>query len=274
MSSPTMIESTDGVQVALHDLGGSGPPLLFLHATGFHAHCYAALAEHLHPHVHVWAPDLRGHGDSVTPDMALPWHGMVDDALTVIDHLDPGEPIRACGHSMGGATVLGVELRRPATLRSAWLFEPIVFPAEHRMPGENPMATTARKRRPDFLSFDQAIARYLDRPPFTHVDPRVLHDYVIHGFRETDEGVTLKCTPEMEARVFEGIDLTVFDRLGEIGTDVTVVGSGDGDPPAQAAPLVAARLPHGELRGWPDRTHFGPFEDPARAAAEIVTALA
>jgi pimeloyl-ACP methyl ester carboxylesterase len=274
MSVPMMIDSTDGVRVALHDLGGTGPPLLILHATGFHAHCYAALAEHLHEHFHVWAPDLRGHGDSVTPDMALPWRGMVDDALACIDHLDPGEPIRACGHSMGGATVLGVELRRPATLRSAWLFEPIVFPPLHRTPGGNPMAATARKRRADFLSFDEAMARFTDRPPFTHVDPRVLRDYVVHGFRETDRGVTLKCSPETEARVFDGVDLTLFDRLAEIGTDVTVVASGDSDGPARLAPVVAGRLANGRLRGWPDRTHFGPFEDPARAAAEIVSALA
>ena len=33
---PEMVESTDGVVVALHDLGGAGPPLLFLHATGCH----------------------------------------------------------------------------------------------------------------------------------------------------------------------------------------------------------------------------------------------
>lgn len=273
MPAPAMIESTDGVRVALHDLGGDGPPLLFLHATGFHGPCYAAVAERLHDHYHVWAPDLRGHGDSVTPDIALPWRGMVDDALAVIDHLGITEPLRVCGHSMGGATAIGLELRRPTTLRAAWLFEPIVFPAEGRMEGENPMAATARKRRPDFASFDEAMARYTDRPPFTDVDPRVLHDYVIHGFRPTAEGVTLKCAPETEARVFEGIDLTLFHRLGEIESPVVVVGSGDGGPPARAAALVAAALPHGTLRQWADRSHFGPFEDPARAAGAILEAL-
>ncbi|MBV8692532.1 MAG: alpha/beta hydrolase, partial [Actinobacteria bacterium] len=33
-----MFPSTDGVQVAAYELGGSGPPLLLSHATGFHGH--------------------------------------------------------------------------------------------------------------------------------------------------------------------------------------------------------------------------------------------
>lgn len=269
-----MIESTDGVRVALHDLGGSGPPLLVLHATGFHGRCYQAVAEHLHDHFHVWAPDLRGHGDSHTPDMPLPWKGMVDDVLAVIGHLGITGPVRAAGHSMGGATVLATELRRPGTIRGAWLFEPIVFPADRRITaGENPMAATARRRRHEFASFDEVIDRYTGRPPFTDVDPHVLHDYVVHGFRSTASGVTLKTTGESEARVFEGIDLTVYDQLGRIRTPVTVVASGDGHDPARVAPQVAEQLANGEFVSWPDRTHLGPFEDPARAAASILATV-
>jgi len=270
----TMIPSTDGVSVALHDLGGDGPPLLFLHATGFHGRCYRRIAEHLHGHFHVWAPDLRGHGDSITPDIALPWRGMVDDALAVIDRLGVDGPIRACGHSMGGATVLATERRRPGTISAAWLFEPIVFPAVHRTSTrENPLAAGARRRRHDFGSIDEVIERYTGRGPFVDVDPTVLRDYVVHGFRETPDGVTLKTTGEMEGRTFDGIDLELFAHLGEIDIPVTIVGSGDGMPPALAAPAIADELPAGTLTPWPDRTHFGPLEDPARAATEILAAV-
>ena len=277
---PEMIESTNGVRVALHDLGGEGPALLFLHATGFHGRCYLGVAEELHAHFHVWAPDLRGHGDSITPDMALPWSGMAEDALRVIDHLvasgrHPADaPVTACGHSMGGATVLAAEARRPGTVRAAWLFEPIVFPSDAAMPpGDNPMAAAARRRHHDFDSFEAAIERLTGRGPFAEVEPRMLRDYVEHGFRPTTEGVTLKSPGEMEARVFEGIDLQLFDHLGEIGIDVMVAGSGDGGHPAQVAPRVVDALPHGRFEPWPDHSHFGPFEDSARAAAAIISAL-
>lgn len=268
--SPIRIDSTDGVRVALHDLGGRGAPLVILHATGFHGRCYREIARRLHDRFHVWAPDLRGHGDTTTPDMALPWSGMVDDTIAVIDHLAPDGPIRACGHSMGGATVIGTELARPGTIRSAWLFEPIVFPAvEGDLARDNPLAATARRRRADFTSFEEAVGRYDGRGPFTAVDPVVLRDYVHDGFRETDRGVTLKTTPENEARTFEGIDQSIFARVGEVDVPIRVVGSGDGDNPALMAPRLAEALPRGSFVEWADRTHFGPFEDPARAAAEI-----
>ena len=32
-----LIDSTDGVRLAVHDLGGDGPPLLLAHATGMRA---------------------------------------------------------------------------------------------------------------------------------------------------------------------------------------------------------------------------------------------
>jgi pimeloyl-ACP methyl ester carboxylesterase len=269
-----MIESTDGVQIALHDLGGDGPPLLFLHATGFHGRCYSQIARHLHNRFRVWAPDLRGHGDTVTPDISLPWAGMVDDALAVIDHLGLTEPVRACGHSMGGATVLATELRRPGTIRAAWVFEPIVFPRTDEITGrEHPMAGPARRRRHDFSSFDEVIERYSGRFRFANVDPAALRDYVMHGFRKTGDGVTLKTTGENEARTFEGIDLDVFAHLGDLAIPTTVIGSGDGQNPATMAPLVAEALQNGQLQPWSDRSHFGPFEDPARAAASILDAV-
>ena len=105
-----MIESTDGVRVALHDLGGRGRPLLFLHATGFHGRCYQQIADQLADDFRVFAPDLLGHGDSHTPDMALPWRGMADDVEAVLDHLALDEPVWAGGHSMGGATVMALSL--------------------------------------------------------------------------------------------------------------------------------------------------------------------
>ena len=35
-----LVPSTDGVRIAVHDLGGTGSALLVSHATGFHGRCY------------------------------------------------------------------------------------------------------------------------------------------------------------------------------------------------------------------------------------------
>jgi pimeloyl-ACP methyl ester carboxylesterase len=264
--------STDSVELAIHDLGGDGPPLVFVHATGFHGWCYRQIADRLADVRHAWAPDLRGHGDStVAANGRFHWSGMADDLCAVLDALDIDEPIDFVGHSMGGATVIATELRRPGIVRSAWLFEPIVFPPL----GDNPstMSDVARNRRATFDSYDAVLERYGSRPPFSMVDPAVLDDYVRHGFIPTDDGVTLKCTPESEAQTFENVDYSIFARLGEIEAPLTIVGSTDGAPPAMIAPQVAAALPNASMVTWEGETHFGPFTDPGRAADEIRTNL-
>ncbi|HAB57703.1 MAG TPA: alpha/beta hydrolase, partial [Acidimicrobiaceae bacterium] len=205
--------SSDGVELAIHDLGGDGPPLLFVHATGFHGRCYTRIAEQLGDIRHSWAPDLRAHGDSTIPaDDRFHWSGMADDLCVVLDALGIDEPVDFVGHSMGGATVIATELRRPGTIRTAWLFEPIVFPPM----GDNPstMSDVARNRRASFDTIEAVLERYGSRPPFSVVDPSVLDDYVRHGFAPSPEGVTLKCTPESEARTFESVDYEVYGRLG------------------------------------------------------------
>ena len=61
------LSSSGGVSIALHDFGGAGAPLLFSHATGFHAHCYLPLARELAHDVHAFGLDYRGHGHSTRP---------------------------------------------------------------------------------------------------------------------------------------------------------------------------------------------------------------
>lgn len=274
---PTMVPSTGDVVVALHDLGGDGPPLLLLHATGFHGRCYLPVAERLAHHFHVHAPDLRGHGDTVTPPGTdLHWANMATDTLAIVDHLGLSEPVRFAGHSMGGATAVLSELRRPGLIRAAWVYEPIIFPPEPLSGAfgrANPLAELARRRREHFADRDEAYERYASKPPFSLVHPDALRAYVEYGFRDSPEGVTLKCRGEQEAGVFEGVDTSVFERLGEIEAPITVVGSGDGEGPATLAPTIADHLPHGRSHAWPDRTHFGPFEDPDRTARAIIEAL-
>lgn len=275
------IRSTDGVDVALHDLGGDGPPIVFVHATGFHGNCYREIARRLHDIRHGWAPDLRGHGDTNVPDDdRFAWAGMADDLCAVLDHMGIDQPIDFVGHSMGGATILMTELMRPGTVRTGWLFEPIVFPPTDELPAEDEshhrsdLAVGARKRRAVFDSYEAAIERYGSRPPFNAIDPAVLDDYVRYGFEPHPDGVTLKCLPTSEAATFDNTDRGLLARVGGVAAPLTVVGSTDGGPPALIAPRIADQLAGAEFVQWEGETHFGPFADPERAAAEIRARIA
>ncbi|MEM8903435.1 MAG: alpha/beta hydrolase [Actinomycetota bacterium] len=274
MSHPDhVIDTPDGVPVAVHELGGDGPPVVLCHATGFHARCWEPTARRLADRYRCVAVDLRGHGDTPPPDdLDLRWAGMARDVLAVIDALDLGQ-VRAAGWSMGGAVITIAEILRPGTIRSGFLFEPILFPAP---PAdlEHPLAPGARKRREVFASRDEAYAAYEGRGPFARATPEGLRAYVDHGFRDAEDGsVVLKCRGETEAQVYEAHDDEAWERLGEVGVDLVVGLSGDGGRPAELGPLIVDRLPGSSIVRLDDLTHMAPLEGPDAVAAAISDAV-
>jgi pimeloyl-ACP methyl ester carboxylesterase len=288
MTDPTLIASTDGVQIALHDLGGNGPQLLLTHATGFCGRVWEPVAAVLADHFHCWAPDLRGHGDAITPDdLDMSWTGFADDVTSAVEHLaatPSGAPSVAAGHSKGGAALLLAEQARPGTFGRLYCYEPVVFPTE-LLPSDGPAARSggnfladgARRRRDRFDSRADAIANYSSKPPLSVLAPDALAAYVDHGFTTQEDGsIVLKCRPENEARTYEmGGQHRAFDHLTEMDLPVTLA-AGERDAqqgPGLVAPMIAERIPDCQFVVEPGLGHFGPLEDPPRIAQAIATAL-
>lgn len=270
------LTTTDDVEIAVHDFGGSGAALLLAHATGFHGRTWRMVATELVDDFRVVAFDARGHGaSSRPPDGDFRWSRLAADVLAVVDALDGG-PILGVGHSSGGTALLLAEQARPGTFGAMWLYEPIVFPpaGEAGPPPGNVMADAARRRRAWFPSADEALATYRSKPPLASLHPEVLRDYVDHGFREADGGVTLACAPGDEAAVFaEARSHDAFERLGEVSCPVTVAGGEVSTIPPSLVRLVASRLPNGHAEILPGQGHLLPFEDPARVARLVRDAL-
>jgi len=262
--------------IAVFDLGGTGPSLIFCHATGFHGLVWRQVAAHLADNFHCYTMDFRGHGDSPrNPGQSLVWDELAQDLVQVVQELSE-EPILAVGHSMGGACIVIGELAHPGTFKAAWLFEPILFPQRDNKPEpaeNNLLAQGARKRREIFDSRDAALQRYASRPPLCDFFPETLADYVNHGFADhQDGGVILKCRGETEASVFESATRGALDSLNAIAMPIHVA-HGDGGLPADLAPLVADAIPGAEVEHMHGLTHFGPLEDPTRVAASITAFL-
>ncbi len=102
-------------------------------------------------------------------------------------------------------------------------------------------------------------------------DPAALEAYVEHGFGDGPEGtVTLRCAPEHEAQVFEHAQSGAFEILEGVGFPFLIAVSGDGGSPAQAAAAAVPRNERFVLAEYPDLTHFGPLQAPARIAADVL----
>lgn len=276
------VPSRDGVELAVHDLGGDGPPLLLAHATGLLARAYQPLADRIAGDFHVWGVDLRAHGASTAPANGdLSWPRMADDVLAAVDELASATERRpyAVGHSMGGAALVLAELARPGTFERLYLYEPVLIPAGMLPadPGDNPMSAAARRRRPSFESRASAYENYAGKPPLDEMSEASLQAYVEHGLIDQDDGtVALACTPDHEAETFAGAAVAgTFERLAEVACTVTIArGSLDSPGPAGFAAEAAAALPHGTLVVLEGLGHFGPLADEDAVARSIREAFA
>jgi len=279
-----LVPSTDGVRIAVHDLGGTGSALLVSHATGFHGRCYIPFADALAGTRHSIAFDYRGHGDTPRPAGAIEWHRYGDDATAMAHWLveRTGGPIDAFGHSMGGACLLMAAHREPSLFRRIVAFEPIVFPPEGIRPpatddADNPMVAGARRRRPSFPSYEAAIANYASKPPLDAFTPSALQAYVRYGFAEAPDGsVHLKCSPDTEAGTFAtGGAHDTWDQLPDIRTEVLVIaGAMQPMQPSMIAERVADRLPNCRYLQRDDLDHFGPMTHPGEIADIVAMDLA
>ena len=274
--APEMVEVADGVELALHCLGGDGPPLLFVHATGFNGRTYGPLTSRLSEHFTVWAPDLRAHGWSPPPvDRDFLWTTLAADLLGIVDHLGIAQGELDCvGHSIGAATLLLADTLRPGTIGRMYGYEPVVWRLEDQFgPGENPLIALTMKRREEFASRGEAFERFASRPPFGRVRADALASYLANGFEDLPDGsVRLRCRAADEAATYDGEWVSTTARLEGSATPV-VIGKGlemtfeDIGVPAHEA------LPNSKLITYHRLGHFGPFEAPDVIASDALATV-
>ena len=94
------------------DHGGTGEPLIALHAYWMEAGTWDGMASALSPDYRVLALDQRGHGQS---DKAadLSWDAFISDLGAFLDHLDAHEPVALVGNSLGGTVAFRYAARHP-----------------------------------------------------------------------------------------------------------------------------------------------------------------
>lgn len=283
------VTTDDGVRIAVHHLGGSGPPLLMVHATGLCGQVFEPVARLLGERFGCVASDQRGHGQSGRPAGGdYSWSGFALDVLAVVDGLKLEGPKLegtvlerpvALGHSSGATALVLAELARPGTFGGLWCYEPALFGVHDnaRLADQaRGLAAGARRRREVFGSRRDARERWAAKAPFSSFAPAALDAYVDGGLEDLPDGrVRLRCRPEDEARIYEaGAGHDAWDRLGQVTCPTTVawgeLSTTFGPEQAQA---VASRLPHGGVEAMAGLGHFGPLEDPALVAEALARDL-
>ncbi|MBW2312647.1 MAG: alpha/beta hydrolase [Deltaproteobacteria bacterium] len=261
-----------GVEIALLDFGGDGPPLLAHHANGFCAGLWAPVAERLRERFHVVAMDARGHGDSSHPSEpgAFEWHHFAEDLAAVAAHLveQAGRPLAVgLGHSFGGTSTMAAAALRPDLFERIVCVDPVVFPPEvpdaARLAHGKSLVDRASKRRREWPDRAAALEHFRPRSLFAGWPDRSLALYVDEGMRRRPDGsLELKCAPEVEAAVFaSGRGFGLFERAAGLATPALLLWARHGNFPRPLYTRLVAEMAAARVEDV-DAGHLVPMEKP------------
>src|SRR5271169_3608140 len=127
---------SDRLELQFWDWGQDGlPPLLLVHGGLDHARNWDWVARSLREHFHVYALDLRGHGNSAWAPGAI--YSMAEHVLdlSVLIDIIGREPIRIVGHSLGGMIALHYSGVFPDRVHKVISVEGLGFPLDHKIHG-------------------------------------------------------------------------------------------------------------------------------------------
>ncbi|MBL8021517.1 MAG: alpha/beta hydrolase [Leptospirales bacterium] len=254
--------------------GGSRPPILFFHATGFSANSYAPLHRLLHEAGYpVFALNFMGHGGSDATHDFKDWTFFGDQVEAFAHHLKL-EGVIAVGHSIGGASVLHAAARKLIPFRKIVLLDPTVFSpfSSWWVPlFPNPLARAAESRRSTFQNLKVVERSFRMHPLFKNWHPDSFQGYLQSAFAPTSNGFRLQLDPDLEARIFRSFHQGQWNVFAKSRLPLLLITARkSGVTPPSAIKRLLARSSHGV---WIEHSgsHCFPMEDPGGVAGHIAS---
>jgi pimeloyl-ACP methyl ester carboxylesterase len=171
------------------------PPLLLVHGGLDHARNWDWVARSLREHFHVYAMDLRGHGNSAwAPGALYSVAEHVFDVSTLVDTLGAA-PISLIGHSLGGILTLLYSGLYPDRVRKVIAIEGLGLPAAHRIHKPAPdrmrawmesVRQTDKLEPRSYPNLEAAVERMKEANP--HLSEEVAQHLTLHGTNWNADG--------------------------------------------------------------------------------------
>ena len=187
---------SDRLKLQFWDYGQDGKPsLVLVHGGLDHARSWDWVARSLREHYHVYALDLRGHGNSAWAPGAM--YSIAEHVLDLSTLLDiiADFPIRLVGHSLGGIIVLHYAGLYPDRVLRAVSIEGIGFPGKHRVHGPasqrfrswmDAVRSSEGRAARSYPNLEAATARMQEANP--HLSDEVARHLALHGTNWNSDG--------------------------------------------------------------------------------------
>ncbi len=169
------------------------PPLILIHGGRDHCRNWDRVALALNDRYTIYAPDLRGHGDSgwaLGTMYSLP--EFVLDVATLVAELGE-DPLTIVGHSLGGAIALQYAGTFPNRVRKVVAVEGLGPPTIEHQPAHlrmrhwiDHMHEMERRQPRRYASVEDATRRMLEANP--HLTADMAHHLTLHGTHDNDDG--------------------------------------------------------------------------------------
>jgi pimeloyl-ACP methyl ester carboxylesterase len=171
---------------------GDKPPLLMVHGGQDHCRNWDFVAPRLADRYTIYAPDLRGHGDSgwaIGGMYSLP--EFVLDVSTLADMLP--QPLTIIGHSLGGAVALQYAGTFPEKVERLVSIEGWGPPMMEHQPAHvrmrqwiGHMHEMERRQPRHYRTIEDATQRMLEANP--HLTPEMARHLTLYGTRRNPDG--------------------------------------------------------------------------------------
>lgn len=268
-------QNVGGAEISYLLYEGEGPPLVFLHATGFTPWLWHPLARELAPAYRIVAPYFCDHRETDPENGGLDWATLAEDACRLFDTLGLKRPFLV-GHSMGAMVIAFAHALHGLAAAGMVLIEPIFLPREfYRGPmrvDDHPLAAKAIRRTNFWRDRDEAMAYLRSRELFQTWDEEMLEIYVRHGMIPGESGgLRLACSPRREAALFMGGRKTdPWPLLPKISCPVLILeGEKSENRHFIDLGLAGSLIPACEHRVVKDAGHLIPMERPREVTGFI-----
>ena len=252
-----MLVRVNGVRLVGDDVG-AGEALLFVHAFPLNRRMWAPQLEVLSDRYRCLTVDLRGFGESDTPEGPYPMDQLASDLAGLLDQRGI-ERATLVGLSMGGYIAFTFWRRFPEKLRALVL-------ADTRAGADTPEGRQTRERL-------AATAETEGLAPVVQAQvPRLLSAGASPELRQWVQDMIEEASPQGVAGASRGMASRPDSApllAGIVCPTLVIVGEQDAVTPPAEAERMASAVPHAQLVRIPVAGHLANLEQPAAFNAAL-----